>query len=129
MPLRSQREVFAGQATPVGCYEFGPFRLNARTRALRRGDEAVALTPKAFDVLQIQVERADRVVERLLFVRAVDSVAVRGVNGTEGATQPFWSPDSSALGFFAAGKLKIVSLRGGPPQTLASISTSKRRFL
>lgn len=45
-------------------YRFGPYRLDARTRELRRGDEPVALTARAFDVLLVLIEHRDRVVGR-----------------------------------------------------------------
>jgi Tol biopolymer transport system component len=38
--------------------------------------------------------------------------------GTDGASRPFWSPDSRALGFFAQGKLKRIDPSGGAPQTI-----------
>ena len=41
-----------------------------------------------------------------------------GAAGTEGASSPFWSPDSRFLGFFAGGKLKKIEVSGGPPITL-----------
>ena len=46
------------------CYDFGPFRLDSRRRELRRGDELVALTPKAFDLLRVLVASGDRVIEK-----------------------------------------------------------------
>src|SRR5262249_15243226 len=55
-----------------------------------------------------------------LWVRAVDSFAVRELEGTEGALRPFWSPDSKYLGFFAGPQLKKVAIAGGPPQLLAT---------
>ena len=45
-------------------YEFGEFRLDAGKRLLRRGDETVPLTPKAFDVLLSLVRRHGRVVTK-----------------------------------------------------------------
>lgn len=45
-------------------YRFGPFRLDALTRELRKGDAAVELTAKAFDVLVALVDNRDRVVGR-----------------------------------------------------------------
>src|SRR4030095_9830977 len=36
--------------------------------------------------------------------------AAGGVPGREGATHPFWSPDSQHVGFFAGGWLKRVAL-------------------
>ena len=51
-----------------------------------------------------------------LWVRATNVVEARELPGTEGATFPFWSPDSRSLGFFADGKLKAVDLEGGSTQ-------------
>ncbi len=56
--------------------------------------------------------------KRLLWVRPIDAIAARPLAGTEEATQPFWSPDSRFIGFFAVGKLKKIEASGGPPQTL-----------
>ncbi len=50
-----------------------------------------------------------------LWVRPLNSLHAHALPGTEGATFPFWSPDSRSLGFFAGGKLKTVSLEGGTP--------------
>jgi eukaryotic-like serine/threonine-protein kinase len=51
-------------------------------------------------------------------VRALDSLAADALPGTEGASYPFWSPDSQFVGFFAQRKLKKVEATGGPVQTL-----------
>jgi hypothetical protein len=51
-------------------------------------------------------------------VRPLSSLETRALDGTEGATRPFWSPDSRFIGFFAAGKLKKVEASGGPPQKI-----------
>lgn len=67
---------------------------------------------------------ADRGGRSLLWIRSLESVDAHPLLGTDGVTSPFWSPDGRALGFFAGGKLKVVNLAGGPPQTLAVISTS-----
>ena len=45
-------------------YEFGSFRLDPRNRELRRGAEAIALTPKVFDVLLALVERHGQLVSK-----------------------------------------------------------------
>ena len=39
--------------------------------------------------------------------------------GTEGATNPFFSPDGQSIGFFAQGKLKKVVLATGITQTVS----------
>ena len=45
-------------------YEFGPFRLNPAERRLLRGNEIVALTPKAFDTLHLLVRNSGRLLEK-----------------------------------------------------------------
>jgi Tol biopolymer transport system component len=40
------------------------------------------------------------------------------IPGTEGATSPFWSPDSRRIGFFACGRLKTVEPSGAGVQDL-----------
>jgi serine/threonine protein kinase/Tol biopolymer transport system component len=56
--------------------------------------------------------------KNLLWVRALNGISAQSLAGTEGASFPFWSPDSRFLGFFAGGKLKKINASGGPPQTL-----------
>ena len=53
-----------------------------------------------------------------LWVRRLDAVTPHVLAETNGATFPFWSPDSRSIGFFADGRLKRLSLSGGPPQIL-----------
>ena len=55
-----------------------------------------------------------------LWIRTLDSEEVRKVEGSEGATNPFWSPDGQDLAFFAAGKLKRTSAAGGPVQNICT---------
>jgi Tol biopolymer transport system component len=49
-----------------------------------------------------------------LYLRPFDQQTGTPVPGTENATQPFFSPDGQSVGFFAEGKMRKVSLRGGP---------------
>jgi hypothetical protein len=44
--------------------------------------------------------------------------AAQQLTGTEGATLPFWSPDSRQVGFFQASKLKSVDPGSGAVQVL-----------
>jgi serine/threonine protein kinase/Tol biopolymer transport system component len=54
-----------------------------------------------------------------LWVRPLDSAEARPLPGTNGATFPFWSPDSRYIGYFANGKLNRIDVSGGPPVALA----------
>jgi TolB-like protein/DNA-binding winged helix-turn-helix (wHTH) protein/Flp pilus assembly protein TadD len=50
-------------------YEFGPFRLDPSDRKLLRGNEIVALTPKAFDTLYLLVRNSGRLLEKDELIR------------------------------------------------------------
>lgn len=55
-----------------------------------------------------------------LLVRSLANRTVRALPGTEGARQPFFSPDGRRVAFFTYfGELKTVALDGGNPLTLA----------
>jgi DNA-binding winged helix-turn-helix (wHTH) protein/Tol biopolymer transport system component len=56
-----------------------------------------------------------------VFARRLDETEARPVPGTEDAASPFLSPDGSALGFVADGKLKRIDLAGGTAVTLADV--------
>ena len=55
-----------------------------------------------------------------LWVRTLGSFAAREIDGTEGASGPFWSPDSRWVGFFAAGAIRKVDAAGGAPVRLCA---------
>jgi eukaryotic-like serine/threonine-protein kinase len=55
-----------------------------------------------------------------LWLRSMDSLNARVVPGTEGASNPFWSPNSKSIGFSANGKLMRVDIGAGQPQLLAA---------
>jgi serine/threonine protein kinase/Tol biopolymer transport system component len=62
--------------------------------------------------------------KELLWMRALGSFEARPLVGTDGAQQPFWSPDSRSVGFFANGKLKRVDLSGGAAQTVCDATSN-----
>ena len=76
---------------------------------------SIALSPDGRR-LAFLARGADR--KRMIWVRPLDDLAAQPLAQTEGATYPFWSPDSRYLGFFADGKLKRIDAAGSPPQTL-----------
>src|SRR3989454_4931588 len=61
-----------------------------------------------------------------LWIRPLDSINAQPLSRTEVATQPFWAPDSSFVGFFAGGKLKKIEVTGGPAQTLCNATAAPR---
>jgi Tol biopolymer transport system component len=48
-----------------------------------------------------------------IWVRSLDSLTPESLAGSEGAEWPFWSPDSNRVGFFANGKMKVITLGSG----------------
>jgi eukaryotic-like serine/threonine-protein kinase len=55
-----------------------------------------------------------------LWVRSIDTVDARALQGTEDATLPFWSPDSRSIGFFGDRVVKRFDLDGGLVRTLTT---------
>ncbi len=57
----------------------------------------------------------------MLWLRLLDHVDVRPLAGTEEAQDPFWSPDSRSIGFFADGMLRQVPAAGGEVKVINQI--------
>ncbi len=57
-----------------------------------------------------------------LWIRGIRSFTARPLAGTDGAREPFWSPDGALVGFFAGGKLKTIAVNEGTVTTLADAS-------
>ena len=60
-----------------------------------------------------------------IYLRAMDSLESKAVSGTEGAVNPFFSPDGQWLGFFSGGKLQKIPLSGGAGVSLADATFPK----
>ncbi len=57
-----------------------------------------------------------------LYWRALDQSDAVPIPGTDGAGGPFFSPDGKWVGFWAGGKLKKVSMSGGPAANTCDVS-------
>lgn len=78
-------------------------------------DGTVVISPDGRRLVSLVVLKGER---QVLALRDLVDGTVRIVGGTEGATFPFWSPDSAWIGFFAEEKLKRVPAGGGTVQVL-----------
>jgi serine/threonine-protein kinase len=57
-----------------------------------------------------------------LFLRPIDEPEARALEGTQGATNTFFSPDGKWIGFVANGKLQKAPIGGGAPVVLCDVS-------
>ncbi|HET6199252.1 MAG: protein kinase [Candidatus Acidiferrales bacterium] len=80
------------------------------------GTAGFAISPDGLRIAYVAVGTDGR---SQLWVRPMDSWQAQPLEGTEGASMPFWSPDSRFIGFFADGKLKKIEASGGAPLALA----------
>ena len=61
---------------------------------------------------------------RMLWLRPLDALHAAVVAGSEGASAPFWSPDSQYIAFFAARNLMRVKITGGTPEKICDAEAS-----
>jgi len=92
--------------------------------ALAKGSSQGVLAVSPDGSRLVFVTRAADGVSRLA-IRPVDQSRSILLSGTENAQDPFFSPSGDWIGFFADGKLKKISIRGGAPVTL-SVATGHR---
>jgi Tol biopolymer transport system component len=81
---------------------------NARSLAISRDGTKVVLVGRGTN-------------DSMLYLRALDQSDARVIEGSAGATAPFWSPDGQWIGFFAHAKLRKVALAGGSPMTICDV--------
>jgi serine/threonine-protein kinase len=78
------------------------------------GFPAVAITPDGKQLAFVGIHDGIR----RIYLRPFDTYEATPIAGTEGATDPFFSPDGQWLGFVANRRMKKVALSGGAPANL-----------
>ncbi len=78
--------------------------------------ESIAFSPDGALVALVARNAAGET--RQLYIRRLEQLQTTALYGTEGAENPFFSPDSQWVAFFADGKLKRIAVAGGAPQTV-----------
>jgi predicted Ser/Thr protein kinase len=100
-------------------------RLSIMTPGRTLNPFQIAISP---DGRLVAFVAAGRDGEPRLFVRPIASERAEELAGTEGAFQPFWSPDSRTIGFADLRsknmKLMRVEVRGGPPLPIVDLERS-----
>jgi Tol biopolymer transport system component len=135
--VRRRRERLAWAVTAgalVAAFAFAVLWRRASSQAARRVQSSLlppqgaafagplALSPDGRRIAFVTEAGRDA---RLLWVRSLDGLAAQPLSGTEGAMDPFWSPDGRYLGFFAESKLRRIYASGGPVQDLADAPTAR----
>ena len=82
-----------------------------------------ALSPDGRRLAFVATDGSNRV---QLWVRVLETLTAEPLAGTEGASSPFWSPDSRSIAFVAQNTLKKVDVLGGPPVTLSTSAAEGR---
>ena len=59
--------------------------------------------------------------DRRVWLRPLSSIEAKPINGTDGATVVFWSPDSRSIGFASGGTLKRLDLASGVAVTICTV--------
>jgi Tol biopolymer transport system component len=98
--------------------EADELRLEISTPATT-GPTSIAISPDGRMIVFAAIAKS----REELWLRPLNSPAVRALPGTEGAQYPFWSPDSESIGFFADAQLKRIDVESGVVQTLAAAAT------
>ena len=99
-----------------------PIRFNVGAPAGTKLDGTLALSPDGRSLV-FPVE--DSAGKYRLWIRRLDVPAATPLEGTDDGGEPFWSPDSRHVGFFAEGKLKKIDITGGPPVTLCAATNPR----
>jgi Tol biopolymer transport system component len=77
--------------------------------------DGLALSP---DGRQLVFVASDANGERQLWIRRLDTARATPLDGTTGATGPFWSPSGDDVAFFANGSLRRIPAGGGGATTI-----------
>jgi eukaryotic-like serine/threonine-protein kinase len=86
-------------------------------------DEAPAISPDGGRLLFVGHDATGK---QLLYALKLDVASpAQPLAHTDGASLPFWSPDSQSVGFFGQGKLKTVDIETGQIRTLADAGAAR----
>ncbi len=87
------------------------------TTPLVAGASTVAISPDGKYIVYLALSSGTP----QLFLRPIDQFTGRLIPGTDGASDPFFSPSGEWIAYFADQKLKKVSIFGGSPQEICQI--------
>jgi eukaryotic-like serine/threonine-protein kinase len=95
-------------------------RFQATPPASVRNMDSPRISP---DGRTIAYNATDSTGTSMIWIRPLGSLTAQVLPGTEGANRPFWSPDSRFLAFTGGGKLRKISITGGPATVICDAPT------
>ena len=115
--LMSRRATDVPQVTRLQMNVFPADQLVGSIASVRPARTAIALSPDGRTVAFVAT--SGNVTQ--LYIRGLDRAEASPVHGTEGASEPFFSPDGGWIGFRAGNKIRKVPAAGGAPVTIAEV--------
>jgi serine/threonine-protein kinase len=92
------------------------------TIPLREGSELTSSPAITSDGRTVAYVARQGTEDSLLYLRDVDSFETRVVAGSNGARQPFFSPDNKWVAFFAQSQLQKAEVKGGPAVRVVEVA-------
>jgi serine/threonine protein kinase len=96
-----------------------PIRLSLPAPGKTAFGVGLALSPAGRSVVFVGTREG----KQLLWLRPLGGLEARPLPGTDGAWNPFWSPDDRFVGFFTDNKLKTIEIASGAVKTLCDLSS------
>ena len=81
----------------------------------------IAISPDGSNIALVRNDSGSR----RLYLRSIDTTEWKPVPASDGASFPFWSPDSRDLAFFGAGQLKRFTLGGNRTRDICPAPTGR----
>jgi Tol biopolymer transport system component len=112
--------------TKISSDTIGPIRFTVLLPAGGRiaDGEAIpsmAISPDGRNLAMVLTQADDT---QSIWLRPISSEVAHRLDGTDGASLPFWSPDGTEIGFFAENQLKRIAIAGGHARVLCRPITS-----
>jgi len=117
--------LWRGSSAEKPVAEEAPARTSILMPAVSDADQVPGTFALAPDGTALVFRATDGSGKRRLFVRELAEPEARPLEGTEGASHPFWSGDSHDIGFFAGGELRRIPRSGGAVQRICAAKSGR----